>query len=285
MIICRTVREFVQQRQALRESAGGGAVGFVATMGYLHAGHARMIEQARGECGTVIVSVFVNPLQFGPNEDFAAYPRDLAHDAALAEQSGADLLFAPDADDLFGKDGGRCTVHVAQLGEHLCGASRPGHFDGVCTVLAVLFHLVSPQRAYFGRKDAQQWRIVRRMARDLRFPVEIVPVETVREADGLAVSSRNVYLSQDERKAAPVLRRALAGVAAAVQAGERSTAALRDVALRVVAAEPLVRLDYLSFVDGESLQPVRTVADGGPTVCAVAAFVGKTRLIDNVELV
>lgn len=285
MIICRTVREFIQQRQALRGSTGAGAVGFVATMGYLHEGHARVMEQARRECGTVIASVFVNPLQFGPDEDFAAYPRDLARDAALAEQSGADLLFAPEADDLYGTGGGLCTVHVARLGDHLCGASRPGHFDGVCTVLAVLFHLVSPERAYFGKKDAQQWRIVRRMVRDLRFPVEIVPVETVREADGLALSSRNVYLSPEERRAAPVLRRALIGVAAAVEAGERGTAALRALALQVVGAEPLVRLDYLSFVDGETLQPVRTVGEGGLTVCAVAAFLGKTRLIDNVELV
>lgn len=285
MIICRTVREFVQQREALQGFIGAGEIGLVATMGYLHAGHARVMEEARRECGAVIASVFVNPLQFGPNEDFAAYPRDLARDAALAERSGVDILFAPEADDLYGTDGGYSTVHVARLGDHLCGASRKGHFDGVCTVLAVLFHLVSPQRAYFGKKDAQQWRIVRRMVRDLRFPVEVVPVETVREADGLAISSRNVYLSRDEREAAPVLRRALVSVAAAVRAGERSTAVLREMALNMIGCEPLVQVDYLSIVDGESLQPVMTVGQGGLSLCAVAAFVGKTRLIDNIELV
>ncbi len=284
MIVCTTVEELKALRRARDEAGNKEPVGFVPTMGYLHDGHARLMQQARRECGHVVASIFVNPLQFGPKEDFSNYPRDLERDAALAGQNGVDLLFAPAVDDLYGPDGVVSRVHVALLGDHLCGASRPGHFDGVCTVLSTLFHLVRPQRAYFGKKDAQQWRIVRRMAQDLQFPLEIVPVETVREPDGLAKSSRNVYLSAAQRAAAPILGRTLAHVADEVSRGERKTAVLRATALRMLQGEPLLRLDYLSFVDGETLQPVETVERGKTTLCAVAAFVGGTRLIDNVEL-
>ena len=259
-------------------------VGLVPTMGYLHAGHAAVIRRARAECGHVVVSIFVNPLQFGPNEDFARYPRDLARDRAVCEEAGADAVFAPSVQEMYGRDGAATVVHVRGLGDHLCGASRPGHFDGVCTVVAKLLQIVQPARAYFGRKDAQQWRIVRRMAQDLSIPAEIVPCETVREEDGLAMSSRNAYLNPRERRAAPAIWQTLSWVREQVLAGRRDAPALREEALLRLAAEPLLRPDYLSFVDDESLQPTDRLAAGRRTLCAAAAFIGSTRLIDNVEL-
>jgi pantoate--beta-alanine ligase len=222
----------------------------------------------------------VNPTQFAPGEDLARYPRDLERDAAIAETESVDLLFVPSVDEMY-PPGGSTTVHVGALGETLCGASRPGHFDGVATVVTKLFSIVGPCRAYFGRKDAQQLAIIRRLVVDLDLPVVVLGQPLVRDADGLALSSRNEYLDADERRAATVIARALAAAAAAVAAGERDAARLRAVLAATIGSEPLVRLDYAEVVDGSTLAPVSELGSG-ETLLAVAAFVGSTRLIDNV---
>jgi pantoate--beta-alanine ligase len=258
--------------------SAGGRVGLVPTMGAFHAGHRSLMRAARRDSDLVVVSLFVNPTQFGPNEDLSAYPRDPEGDRAAAEAEGVDLLFAPSVEEMYPTEP-RTTVHVTGLTERLCGASRPGHFDGVTTVCTKLFSIVGPCTAYFGRKDAQQLAVVRRMARDLDLSVEVVGCPLVREADGVAMSSRNAYLSGDERQAARVLRRALQRVADAVHDGERRADALRDLLVDTIGSEPLVRLDYAEVVDAEELQPVDVVA--GDVLVAVAAFVGRARLIDN----
>ncbi len=259
-------------------------IGFVPTMGFLHEGHASLIKRARSLDDVVIVSIFVNPLQFGPNEDYNRYPREIEQDEKLCEGLGVDLIFAPTALEMYGADGCETSIHVAYLGDHLCGASRPGHFDGVCTVVAKLFQIVTPDRAYFGKKDAQQWRIVRRMVKDLSMPVEIVPCEIVREEDGLAKSSRNVYLSPEERQEAVHLRKTLLLIQDAAIKGQRDVKQLKSLALAYLADHPLVALDYLELVDGDTLQPCAAIRGEAPTLCAIAAYVGKTRLIDNIEL-
>jgi pantoate--beta-alanine ligase len=247
-------------------------------MGAFHAGHRSLMRAARGDSDLVVVSLFVNPTQFGPNEDLSAYPRDPEGDRAAAEAEGVDVLFAPSVEEMYPAEP-RTTVHVSGLTERLCGASRPGHFDGVTTVCTKLFSIVGPCTAYFGRKDAQQLAVVRRMARDLDLSVEVVGCPLVREADGVAMSSRNAYLSVDERQAARVLRRALQRVADAVRDGERRADGLRDLLVDTIGSEPLVRLDYAEVVDADELQPVTTVS--GDVLVAVAAFVGRARLIDN----
>ena len=253
-------------------------VGLVPTMGAFHAGHRSLMRAARRDCGLVVVSLFVNPTQFGPNEDLSAYPRDAEGDRAAAEAEGVDVLFTPPVEEMY-PSSPRTTVHVAGLTERLCGASRPGHFDGVTTVCTKLFSIVGPCSAYFGRKDAQQLAVVRRMARDLDLPVEVVGCPLVREPDGVAMSSRNVYLTDDERRAATVLSRALGRVADEVRAGERRADALHRLLVETIGGEPLVRLDYAELVDAATIEPVSEMR--GEVLVAVAAFVGRARLIDN----
>jgi pantoate--beta-alanine ligase len=258
-----------------------GRLGFVPTMGALHEGHRALVARAQRECRHVVVSIYVNPLQFGPQEDFAAYPRDRARDAALLESEGATALFAP-GDTEIHLPGHRTFVEVEGMDRVLCGRSRPGHFRGVTTVVAKLFGIVAPDAAYFGEKDAQQLRIIRRMTRDLHLGIDIVGCPTVRAADGLALSSRNAYLSPEERAAAPVIHRALQAAAARARAGERDAARLVAEVRDTLASEPRARLDYVEAVDDETLEPVTRV--DRPVLLAVAAFFGRARLIDNVVL-
>src|SRR3954449_12405543 len=243
-------------RNACRElKQGGRRLGFVPTMGALHAGHLSLVQAARAQCGAVAASVFVNPTQFGPNEDLSKYPRDLDRDRELLEKEKVDLLFAPSAEEMY-PAGAVSWVTVEGLSERLEGKSRPGHFRGVATIVSKLFHIAEPDRAYFGQKDAQQAVIIRKMVSDVDMGVEVVVCPTVRENDGLALSSRNVYLSSEERKQALVLYRALCRVQALADRGEHNAAKLRDSALQVFAEEEPVRLDYFEIVDKKTLQPV-----------------------------
>jgi pantoate--beta-alanine ligase len=261
--------------------ARGGTVGLVPTMGYFHEGHRSLMRAARAANDLVVVSLFVNPTQFGPNEDLGRYPRDLAADTAIATDEGVDVLFVPTVDEMY-PDGMCTTVHVAGLTEGLCGASRPTHFDGVTTIVAKLFSIAGPCSAYFGRKDAQQLAVVRRMAADLDLRVDVVGCPLVREPDGVAMSSRNAYLSPEQRDHARVLVGALTAVADVIEAGERDARALRDLVVALVTAEPDVRLDYADVVDAATLQPIDRLERDA--LIALAAFVGTTRLIDNIAV-
>ena len=260
-----------------------GDVFFVPTMGALHEGHATLVREARASTGgRVAVSIFVNPLQFGPKEDFSRYPRTLEADLALCESCGADMVFAPTADEVYFEDRS-ISIRESSLSRVLCGASRPGHFDGVCTVVAQLFNLVQPDVALFGKKDYQQLAIIRRLVRDLDFAVEIRGSETVRESDGLAMSSRNRYLTEEERSQAPGLRAALLSARAAWNAGETNGAALEALTRKEISLRcPLGAVDYVSAVDSHTLAPLDEIQDQG--LLALAVFFGKTRLIDNIEL-
>jgi pantoate--beta-alanine ligase len=253
-------------------------LGLVPTMGALHEGHLSLVRRAKAECDVVVASIFVNPLQFGPTEDFAKYPRTFEADCAKLEAEGVAAVFAPEAGEMY-PAGAVTTVTVAGLGDRLDGASRPGHFTGVATVVAKLLHAAGPWRAYFGQKDAVQLAVLRQMVRDLNFDVELVGCPIVRDADGLALSSRNQYLSAAERVQALVLRRTLMTMERLIAGGELRSDVLRGEGLRVMGSEPGVRLDYLALVDGASLLPVEVVAPG--VLVAVAAWVGGTRLIDN----
>ncbi len=253
-------------------------IGLVPTMGALHEGHTALAKRARQECSRVIASVFVNPKQFGPKEDYKKYPRDLEKDAAELAAVGVDALFAPEAADVY-PDGFRTYVNVEGISERLEGRSRPGHFRGVATVVLKLFEIVQPHFAYFGRKDAQQVRIISEMARDLNLDTEIVVCPIVREADGLALSSRNAYLSAEERKAARVLHRALEAARDELTAGVRDALQLQTVMRRVIETEPLALADYAEIVSAETFEPVVRVAR--PCYAVLAVFIGKTRLIDN----
>ncbi len=279
MITVTTVAEVRAATDATR--ARGERVGFVPTRGYFHEGHRSLMRAARADSDLVVVSLFVNPTQFGPNEDLDRYPRDLDGDAAAAAAEGVAVLFVPSVAEIY-PDGASTTVHVDGLTEGLCGRSRPTHFDGVTTVVAELFSIVGPCRAHFVRKDAQQLAVVRRMVTDLHLPVEVVGCPLVREPDGLAMSSRNTHLSAAERGAAAVLSRALRAAGDAFLAGTTDGVALRGVLVETIATEPTVRLDYAEVVDTHSLQPVEAVASD--TLLAVAAFVGATRLIDNITI-
>ena len=261
--------------------ADGWTVGFVPTMGALHEGHAALVRAAREASNFVVVSIFVNPAQFGPHEDFARYPRTLEADQKLCGEAGADLIFAPPAEEMYPANS-VTFVDVGKLGEHLCGASRPGHFRGVCTVVLKLFNVVRPEVAHFGAKDYQQARIIQQMVRDLNVPVAVRVEPTVREADGLALSSRNRYLSAEERAAAPRLYRALRGVRSRALAGEVDAARLESALAAELAAIPGARVDYARVVDAQTLQPLARL--DRPAVAAVAVFLGPTRLIDNVTL-
>lgn len=253
-------------------------IGLVPTMGALHVGHGALIERARRECGWVVVSIFVNPLQFGPAEDFESYPRDLAADVAFCRARGVDAIFAPAASVMYAEPS-RTFVEVEGVGEYLCGPSRPGHFRGVATVVLKLFNIIAPDRAYFGEKDAQQLKMIERMTRDLNLPLIVVPVPTVREKDGLAVSSRNRYLTPEQRQAATALFRALSAGRERVEAGERDSAVVRRASLEILEAEPQAETEYLEIVDSEEMRPVEAIH--GPVRIATAVRIGSTRLIDN----
>lgn len=256
----------------------GRRIAVVPTMGALHEGHLALLRAARARADIVILTIFVNPTQFGPGEDLARYPRDEAGDIAKARGAGIDLAFCPEAAAMY-PEGAQTFVEVRELQQPLCGASRPGHFAGVATIVTKLFHLTQPHLAVFGEKDYQQLAIIRRMVRDLDFEIEIHSVPIVREPDGLAMSSRNAYLSAEERAAALALSKGLAAAESAFAAGERDAAALIAAARRVVDAEPRMRVDYLELRDAAELTPLSRVER--PAVLAVAAFVGTTRLIDN----
>ena len=257
------------------------SIGFVPTMGALHAGHRRLLAEARKESQVVVASIFVNPLQFDRKDDLERYPRTMSEDLAMCREESVDYVFAPSPAEMYPHQQ-LAWVDVPALGEHLCGAQRPGHFRGVATVVLKLFEIVQPDRAYFGEKDAQQLAIIRRMVEDLSVPVAIVPVETVREADGLALSSRNRHLSREERLLAPLLSQALFAARDGVMQGEKSAAAIVAPAERLLASHPEIRVEYFSITDPKTLAPVEKIA--GPVLIAAAIWLGSTRLIDNVTV-
>ena len=275
MKLLATVEAFRRERERL------GTLGLVPTMGYLHAGHLALVEPARAENEAVAASIFVNPTQFGPSEDFGRYPRDLNRDLQMLEATGVDLVFAPAVEEMY-QPGFTTHVEVEGLTRGLEGAARPGHFRGVATVVCMLLNIARAERAYFGQKDAQQTVVVRRMVRDLHIPTRIVVVPTVREADGLAMSSRNSYLSPAERAAAPALFRALMAARDAWEQGERGGDRLRARMVDVLEREPLARVDYVSVADPETLVELEQATDGA--LASLAVRLGRTRLIDNVLL-
>jgi pantoate--beta-alanine ligase len=279
MKICKTVAEMRAECRAVRQ--GGGRLGFVPTMGALHAGHLSLVRAAKAVCDVAASSIFVNPTQFGAMEDLTKYPRTFDRDRELFEREGVGLLFAPSVEEMY-PPGGVTWVTVEGLSDRLDGRSRPGHFRGVTTVVAKLFHIVEPELAFFGQKDAAQVAIIRRMVRDLNFPVEIVACPIVREDDGLAMSSRNAYLNAQERKQALVLHRSLMRVKEMWEAGERSTEKLKAAGCEEIEKEESVRLDYFEIANPESLESVEETGSGA--LVAVAAFVGATRIIDNILL-
>lgn len=276
MEIIRTVQELRQRTRADRYETN--MIGLVPTMGALHAGHASLIHAARDSCGCVVVSIFVNPTQLGPNEDYSRYPRTFDADCALADAEGATLIFAPTVEEMY-PAGAASFVEVEGLSDRLDGNSRPGHFRGVATVVSKLLIATEADLAFFGQKDAAQVAVLRRMVTDLRLPARIVVCPIVREADGLALSSRNVYLSPSERLQAQALSRTIHSAEALIAAGERRASSLIAAAREIFAAEPAIRVDYVELVDWDTLLPAETAAPG--TLFAVAAWVGATRLIDN----
>lgn len=276
MKIAATVAEVRAQVKEWKKA--GDSVGFVPTMGYLHEGHASLIQAARKGNDRVVVSIFVNPMQFGPTEDLASYPRDLEKDSALCESLGVDLIFHPEPEEMY-HPGFSSYVDMSVLTEELCGLSRPVHFRGVCTVVSKLFHIVQPDRAYFGQKDAQQLAVIRHMVDDLNMDVEIVGCPIIREEDGLAKSSRNTYLSPEERKAALVLSRSIALGRKLVEQGETDAGKIVSAMKECIEAEPLARIDYVKAVDGLTMQQIAAVQK--PMLVAIAVYIGKTRLIDN----
>jgi len=279
MKVCTTIPE---ARAACRDArARGKRLGLVPTMGALHEGHLSLVRAAKAQCDAVAVSIFVNPTQFGPKEDLSTYPRQLDRDCRLLEGEGVDILFAPPVEEMY-PPGGVTWVLVEGLSEKLDGRSRPGHFRGVTTIVAKLFHIIEPATAFFGQKDAAQVAVIRRMVQDLNFAVEIVACPIVREADGLAMSSRNAYLNREERGRALVLQWSLQEARQQFDAGERAAAKLISAAKEVFAGEPQVVLDYFEIVDPDTLDPVERISQ--KTLVAVAAYVGMTRLIDNLVL-
>lgn len=266
-------------REQVREWRKAGlTVGLVPTMGYLHEGHKSLIDKAVEQNDKVVVSVFVNPMQFGPTEDLESYPRDMDRDAALCEKAGASLIFHPELEEMY-DDNFSSFVDMNTLTGGLCGKTRPIHFRGVCTVVAKLFNIVTPDRAYFGQKDAQQLAVIRHMVNDLSFGIEIVGCPIIREEDGLAKSSRNTYLSEDERKAALVLSRSLKEGRKLVEDGEKDAAKVKKTITDIIEKEALAKIDYVEVVDWNTLEPVEKI--DGPVLTAIAVYIGKTRLIDN----
>ena len=258
-------------------------IGLVPTMGALHDGHLSLVREARRMCEVVVVSVFVNPAQFGPNEDYKQYPRDLTHDTTKLSDYNVDYIFAPSVEEIYPRNFSTY-VTVEGLSEQLEGAARPGHFRGVATVLTILFNVVRPDFAYFGQKDAQQTLVVKRLVRDLAFETEIVVLPTVREESGLALSSRNAYLSDEDRRAAAVLYRALSQGREVFNEGERNPKRLKETIREIVESEPRVRLEYVSINDAETMEKLDKLGEDRPALISLAAYVGKTRLIDNVVI-
>lgn len=276
MVIVKTIK---QAREAVRQWRREGlSVGLAPTMGYLHEGHGSLIERARAENDRVCVSIFVNPMQFGKNEDLGSYPRDMQRDISLCGGLGADLIFCPEPEEMYPE--GFCSyVDMDGLTDSLCGKSRPVHFRGVCTVVSKLFNIFQPDRAYFGEKDAQQLAVIRRMAQDLSMGAEVIGCPIVRESDGLAKSSRNTYLSQEERQAAVILSRTLEKCRGRIERGETDSASLIGYMREEIESEPLARIDYVSIVDGKTMEDIDEVKS--PALIALAVYIGKTRLIDN----
>ena len=275
MQVLNTIEEFRQAKSALK-----GTWGLVPTMGYLHAGHLSLVKRAKAENDRVAVSVFVNPAQFGPNEDLAVYPRDLDRDLKLLESLGVDLVFNPTPEVMYPPNF-QTYVTVEEVTKYLEGVARPGHFRGVATVVAKLFNIVRAERAYFGQKDAQQVIVIKRMVKDLDLPIQIVVCPTMRERDGLAMSSRNTYLDDEQRQAAPVLYRALCAAKDAFDQGERDGYTLRAIMHRIIEAEPQAKLDYVSAADATTLQETSTIDESRGLLLSMAVRVGKPRLIDN----
>ena len=276
MKIVETIKDVRAQVKEWKKQ--GLSVGLVPTMGYLHEGHKSLIDRAVAENDKVVVSVFVNPMQFGPTEDLESYPRDMERDVALCENAGAALVFHPEPSEMY-EDDFSSFVDMNTLTGGLCGKTRPIHFRGVCTVVAKLFNIVTPDRAYFGQKDAQQLAVIRHMVSDLSFGIEIVGCPIIREKDGLAKSSRNTYLSAEERNAALILSQSLKEGKALVEAGEKDAAKIKKVITDKINTEPLAKIDYVEVVDWKTLEPVSTI--DAPILTAIAVYIGKTRLIDN----
>jgi len=275
----KTISSFSEFRAA--RLALPGPVGFVPTMGFLHQGHLSLVRAARSDCASIVASIFVNPTQFGPNEDLSAYPRDLPRDLEFLEKEGVDLVWTPLTDEMY-PDGHQTWVTVTEVTQPLEGAMRPGHFRGVTTVVAKLFNAVQPDKAYFGQKDAQQAAVIRQMVRDLNYPIDIVVCPIVREADGLAMSSRNVYLNPDERSSAPVLSRSIGLAHQMFDQGERDAASIRARMMDLFDQERLARVQYISFADPVTLKELETIGD--TALVSMAVYFGKTRLIDNTIL-
>lgn len=280
MEIIKTVREMRAWHAEQRRL--GRSIGLVPTMGFLHEGHLSLAHRAKRDNDAVVMSIFVNPLQFGPKEDYQSYPRDLGRDSRLAEESGVDALFVPEVAEMYPYYPQRTVVEVKELTELLCGASRPGHFTGVATVVAKLFNIVQPDAAYFGQKDYQQVRVIQQMVDDLNMPVKVVPVAIVREEDGLALSSRNTYLSEAQRKEALCLHEALESCRERFQRGEKNAEALKEKMLERINCTPGAFVDYAEICDADTLQPLTEV--DRPAVAALAVRIGRTRLIDNTLL-
>lgn len=275
----RIVESIKDVRATVKEwKAKGLKVGFVPTMGYLHEGHESLIRKASEENDRVVVSIFVNPIQFGPKEDLSTYPRDLERDSKVCESAGADIIFHPENEEMYFKDFSTF-VDMNGLTAELCGKSRPTHFRGVCTVVTKLFNIVAPDRAYFGEKDAQQLAVIKRMVRDLNIDIEIIGCPIVREKDGLAKSSRNTYLSVEERNAATILNKSLTLAKEKIQAGERDSEIIIKLIEEVINSEKLARIDYIEVVDSLSMEKVERIEKS--VLVAIAVFIGKTRLIDN----
>lgn len=276
MKIVSTVSE---TRDIIKEwKRNGLKVGLVPTMGYLHEGHLSLIKKAVSENDRVAVSVFVNPTQFGPGEDYETYPRDINKDAALCESAGADIIFHPEASEMY-PDGSCTYVNMTGLTDALCGKSRPTHFQGVCTVVSKLFNIITPDNAYFGEKDAQQLAVIKRMVKDLNFDINIVGCPIIREEDGLAKSSRNTYLNKDERQAALILKEAIFCGKSLVENGEKDASVIVGKMKDIINSEPLARIDYVELVDMNTMKNISAIQ--GEVLCAIAVYIGKTRLIDN----
>lgn len=280
MKILNTIKDMrIEIKKARRN---GSSIGFVPTMGYLHEGHLSLIKRAKRENDLVIVSIFVNPTQFGIGEDFESYPRSLSRDSRLIESAGGDIVFSPSILEMYPRE---CSTYVKIEGDitkKLCGASRPGHFRGVTTIVTKLFNIVAPDRAYFGQKDAQQVAVIEQMVRDLCFDVEIIPCPTVREEDGLAMSSRNTYLKKDERSAAAVLFKSLSRAEEMIKKGERNPLKISDIILNNIRSEPLSKVDYIEIVNNKTLESIEEIK--GDILIALAVRIGNTRLIDNIKL-